>query len=254
MASDGAADDSKSPTVKVASLERALSVLKVFETADDALSLADIAAATGLYKSTILRLMLSFEEFGYIRRTEDGRYTLGPGVLRLGVKYRNQFRLDQAVNAALVRLVESGTESASFHVRDGEYRVCIARVDSHHPTLDRVKVGDMRPLALGAASKIIRAFDQAKADPTLEDVRRNHIALSFGELDPACWAIAAPVFTVSGRLLGAISLSGPKERFTPEAIAAMTAHLQAAARHLSDQAMLDSAIATSGPGRLLLMR
>lgn len=252
MSSSTPPDDAKAAGPKVASLERALSVLKVFETAEEAVTLADLANATGQYKSTILRLMLSFEDFGYIRRTEDGRYSLGPGALRLGVKYRSQFRLDQAVNDALKRLVASGTESASFHVRDGEYRICIARVDSNHPTLDRVKVGDMRPLALGAASKIIRAFDQAQSDPALEDVRRNHVALSFGELDPACWAISAPVFSISGRLLGAISLSGPKERFTPEAIAAMTAHLQAAARHLSDQAIADSAIATSGPGRILL--
>jgi DNA-binding IclR family transcriptional regulator len=245
MAPNDVAEDAKGAALKVASLERALSVLKVFETADNPISLAEISQGTELYKSTILRFLLSFEAYGYIRRTEDGLYVLGPGAFRLGLKYRSQFRLDAVLTAVLKKLVDQGTESASFHVRDGDQRVCVARVDSHHPTLDRVSIGDMRPL-IGAAGKIIRAFDDETIDPDLESVRHNGIALSYGEIDPACWALAAPVVAIGGKLLGAISLSGPKERFTPEAIAAMSVNLQRAVRELSDQAIADSSFSAAG--------
>jgi len=40
----------------VAALDRAIAILDAFTTADRSLSLAEIAARTGLYKSTILRL------------------------------------------------------------------------------------------------------------------------------------------------------------------------------------------------------
>lgn len=246
MTNDKETKKTKNANLKVASLERALSVLKVFETADNPVSLAEIASITGLYKSMILRFLLSFEGFGYIRRTDEGLYVLGPRLYRLGTKYYKQFNLDLALQSVLKQLVELGTESASFHIRDGDYRLCIARQDSYHPTLDRVKVGDMRPLSLGAAGKIILAFDEEHSDPALEDIRNNHIALSYGDIDPACWAIAAPVFVISGSLLGAISLSGPKERFTPDAIENMTKHLRQAAIDLSDQAIANNSAVTNG--------
>ncbi|WP_166802514.1 IclR family transcriptional regulator [Microvirga pakistanensis] len=233
-------------------MERALTVLKVFETKDEPVTLSHIAIETGLYKSTILRLLLSFEGFGYIRRTEEGLYTLGPGVFRLGVKYRKQFRLDTALNAVLQGLVDQGTESASFHIREGHNRVCIARIDSNHPTLDRVSVGDVRPLTLGAASKVIRAFSDNLSDPEFEDVRQSRIAFSYGEIDPSCWAIASPVFTISGRVLGAISLSGPKERFTQEAILRMRTLLLDAAKELSDMAIADNLVSPAGQYRVLV--
>ena len=40
----------------VAALDRAIAILDAFAAADRSLSLAEIAARTGLYKSTILRL------------------------------------------------------------------------------------------------------------------------------------------------------------------------------------------------------
>lgn len=95
------ASATKTEAPKVASLERALSVLKVFETASEPVSLARIATDTGLYKSTILRLIASFEDFGYLRRTDNGTYALGPAAFRLGTRYREQFRLDDVLEETL---------------------------------------------------------------------------------------------------------------------------------------------------------
>ena len=228
-------------------------MLKVFETADGPVTLAELAARTGLYKSTILRLIASFEDFGHIRRLPDGTYALGPAVFRLGARYRRQFRLDDLVDATLQHLVDNGTESASFHIPDGEHRLCIARVDSSHPTLDRVSVGDLRPMTLGAAGKVISAH-LSPDDPALAQVRAEGIALSFGELDPSCAAIATPVFGGGGRLLGAISLSGASDRFTPEAIARMRALLLDAARDLSELAVADEVARPRGEFRVIAVR
>lgn len=248
------ASATKTEAPKVASLERALSVLKVFETASEPVSLARIATDTGLYKSTILRLIASFEDFGYLRRTDNGTYALGPAAFRLGTRYREQFRLDDVLEETLTRLVENGTESASFHIRDGEHRLCIARVDSRHSTLDRVNVGDLLPLARGAAGKVIRAFSDPEPDAALDDVRTEGLALSCGEVDPACSAIAAPVFGEGGELIGAISLSGPKERFNDETIASMRTLLLQATKELSELAITDDMVIPRKGFRLLTRR
>src|SRR5215467_14129680 len=116
--------------LKVAALERALSILQVFETEPAPVTLARLSEVTGLYKSTILRLLGSFEGFGYIRRTPEGTYAPGPAAFRLGMAYKTSFHLDAAIDAALRNLVDEGTESASFHVLDGNRRLCTFRINS----------------------------------------------------------------------------------------------------------------------------
>jgi DNA-binding IclR family transcriptional regulator len=230
--------------LKVAALERALSILKVFETEPAPVTLARLSEATGLYKSTILRLLGSFEGFGYIRRTPEGAYAPGPAAFRLGMAYKASFQLDAAIDAALRHLVADGTESASFHVLDGDRRLCTFRVNSSHPTLDTIKAGDTLPLDRGAAGKILRAFADHPLDPGLEKVRRQGYAYSDGERDPSCAALAAPVFGLDHELVGAVSLSGPRERFTKSTIARMTKLLLAATVGLSQLAIEGGRIKT----------
>lgn len=226
----------KADGLKVAALERALSVLAVFERFPGPVSLARIADATGLYKSTILRFMVSFETHGYVQRLPDGQYKVGPTLFRLGAVFGKTQSSRELILSTLERLVAQGTESASFHVRDGQQRLCLYRVDSHHTTLDTVKAGNHLPLDRGAAGKVLLAWTGGRGKD-LARVREEGCAISRGERDPACWALAAPVFGREGVLLGAISLSGPKERFTPENIARMMEVLRHEAAACSSQAV-----------------
>lgn len=62
---------------RVQSVERALMILNTFRTGEDAWTLAQLAEKTGLYKSTILRILGSLERFGYVMRGEDGLHRPG---------------------------------------------------------------------------------------------------------------------------------------------------------------------------------
>ena len=206
----------------VAAVNRALSILQAFEGETEALTLALLARRTGLYKSTLLRLIASLQAFGYIVQLPTGRYQLGPTPFRLGAVYQRANRLHDHVMPVLRRLVAEGTESPSFHVRhDQKLRLCVFRVDSQHSTLDRVEAGGLLPLDRGAAGKVILAFDGAPNE-ALNEIRRNFLGMSFGERDPDCAGIAAPVFGPDNKLIGALSVSGPKPRFTPESKARMS--------------------------------
>lgn len=216
----------------VAAVERALAILDVFADAEAPLRLAEIAAATGLYKSTVLRLMVSLERFGYLRRDGDGRYLLGATPLKLGRAYQRGFDLGAHVLPALQALVEAGTESASFHVREGAVRLCLYRIDSAHSTLDRVAEGMEMPLERGAPGRVLLAF-AGEAGKDFETIRRDHIAVSMGERDPHCGAVAAPVFGAGETLLGALSVSGPLERFTEDRVAWQRDELRRAATRLT---------------------
>lgn len=194
----------------VAAVDRALSILAAIEAAPIPRTLAEVAAATGLYKSTILRLMGSVEAAGLIARLPDGRYGLGPAACRLGISYERANPVASHAMPVLQALVAAGSESASFHVRlDAVSRLCVLRVDSAHSTLDRVSAGDVLPLDRGAPGGVLSAGADAPA-----------FVVSLGERDSGCAAMAAPVFGADGSLRGALSLSGARERFTESMIEA----------------------------------
>lgn len=195
----------------VAAVDRAFSILSDFDEEGAATTLADLSSRTGLYKSTILRLLASLMAAGMVSREPDGRYSLGPTALRLGQIYQRSAGLERTLLPIMKDLVAQGSESPSLHVRqDGEHRICILRVDSDHSTLDRVRAGILRPLDRGAAGHVLRAFGE-EAEPT--EVRIAGLATSLGETESDCAGVSAPVFVASGVLFGALSLSGPRLRF-----------------------------------------
>lgn len=205
----------------VAAVDRALSIALALEAARGPMSLGEIAEATGLYKSSILRLMVSLMRAGLVVRGRDQAYALGPLAWRLGKAYERSAPLEEHLLPLMRELVAQGTESPSFHVRhDDERRLCVLRLDSHHSTLDRIRAGDLLPMSVGAPGKVLREPGGPSAPPALHE--------SYGERDASCAAVAGPVYGPGGQLMGALSLSGPLERFTPGAVDQMKTRLLAA--------------------------
>jgi DNA-binding IclR family transcriptional regulator len=217
----------------VAAVERALALVAAIETADSAITLAELAVKTGFYKSTILRLLQSLTREGYVTRLPDGRYDLGPTAFRLGAAFERKNSIQHHVLPALQELIDLGTESASFHVRqDAETRLCLFRVNSHHPTLDRVEAGGIYPLRFGAAGHIILAY-QGERGARYDAIRAECSNVSLGERDGSCAAVATPVFGPHNVLVGVISLSGPRERFGSDAISQMKQKMLPIAQRLT---------------------
>lgn len=193
----------------VAAVDRALSILDAMT--EEKISLAELSKRTGLYKSTVLRLTKSLERFGYILRTEDGSYRLGSKVLYLGSLYQRNFRTSEIVPPILRGIVDELKEGASFYIADGEHRIVLHRVDASRTVRDSVHEGDRLPMAQGAAGHVLRAFNGARGE-RYDRVRDAMYAASFGERDPEIAAFACPVFGHGNRLVGAISVSGPRYR------------------------------------------
>ena len=157
------------------------------------LSLAEIAKRTGLYKSTVLRLIKSLEKFGYMHRSNDGAYQLGSKTLFLGRCTSATSVPADVVPAVLRQVVDQLGGRCSLYVRDGDYRVCLHRIDSTHAVRYAVHEGDRLPLTVGASSHVIRAFDGA-VGARYEQIRRDMYSASYGERDPETAAVACPVF------------------------------------------------------------
>jgi len=216
-----------------ASVDRALSLLTAFRAGESALSLAELAERTRLYKSTALRLLASLEHARLLQRAQDGRYALGPEVARLQSIYAASFSLEAQVLPALQALVAATRESAAFHVRQGEHRLCLYRVDSPQLLRDHIRAGDVLPLDRGAGGRVLLAFGSGGGarGKLYEQIRRDGVYATSGDRVPGLTGISAPVWGAAGELLGALTLTLPDTRAKP-------AHVQTvreSARRLSQR-------------------
>jgi DNA-binding IclR family transcriptional regulator len=191
---------------RVEAVERALSILEAFGERADRLTLARLAEETGLYKSTILRLAASLERYGYLNRSEEGLFRLGPSLWRLGSIYRRGFDLGEQIRPELRRLVEATGETASFYVRERNERVCLYRENSSHAIRHHLDEGSRLPLDRGAAGHVLKAFGGGN-DEFGRATRRAGFYVSVGERNPDVSAVAAPVFGPSKELRGALAVS-----------------------------------------------
>ena len=219
----------------VAALERGLAILDAFSAGAGTLSLAELAAATGLYKSTILRLCASLLRLGFLQRLDDGRYRLGPAVFQLGRRYQQAFRLGDVVLPVLRELVARSGETASFYVRDGERDTCLFRVESPRPIRDAgAGEGDTFPIDGSAGSRVLSAFLGARGAQH-EAVRRQVVMVARQSKRVAgAAAVICPVFGVDNTLAGTLVLSGPESRFSDAAAAAMEALIREQAAALTN--------------------
>jgi DNA-binding IclR family transcriptional regulator len=197
------------PADGVGAVDRALSILFVFQPGEASLTLAEIARRTGLYKSTLLRLMASLERARLLLRAgEEARWSLGPALVGLGLRAEAAAPLRALLPPVLRRMAAASGESASFFIRDGAQRLCLMREEGSHAVRDTIRPGSLLPLERGAAGHVLTAA-------------RPGLVVTIGERDAELAAVAAPVLGREAVLLGALCLSGTATRLR------QTAHRQA---------------------------
>ncbi|TKC81301.1 IclR family transcriptional regulator [Trinickia terrae] len=224
----------------VAALDRAFSILFAFRPEDRGLSLAELAARTGLYKSTILRLVASLIHHRLLVRFDDGRYQIGPATLQLSAIYQRGMQLADVILPLMRCLRDASGESVSFYVRQKDVRVCLHRVDSTHAIRDHVREGDVLPLDRGSGGRVLSAFGGARG-ALHERVRRECCCTSSGERDAETAGISAPVFSAEQPLAGALTLAGPRSRVDEALMKRMRRPLLEAALEASEMLGGDAA-------------
>ncbi len=226
--------DSQAAAGGAAAVDRALSLLRVFQAGDCALSLNELASRTRLYKSTALRQLASLEHAGFVQRLADGSYALGSELARLGSLYAASFSLERVVLPALQALVNETRESAAYHVLQGQAprqsRLCLLRVDSPQSVRDNIRAGDILPLDKGSGARILIAFSAHETCPGgLNDakiipqnmpdqnisalIREQGFFAAVGDRLADVAGISAPVFKRDGSIAGALTLTMPAHRY-----------------------------------------
>ncbi|MFB9274941.1 IclR family transcriptional regulator [Cohnella cellulosilytica] len=219
----------------VRAVERALDVLLCFASGHE-WGLTEIAVKVGLHKSTIHRLLATLEDRGFVTRDPSTeKYRLGLSVLELSANLSRSDDPSVVLLPEMERLRDELSETVSLYVRDRSERVRIQAVQSTQAIRRVATVGARLPLSVGASSKVLLAFadpgvrDAVLSDPAwpaqldreifvkqLDDILAAGYATSFEEREPGAAAVSAPIFNRSGKLVAALSVSGPSNRLTPE--------------------------------------
>ncbi|SIQ38414.1 IclR family transcriptional regulator [Pseudacidovorax sp. RU35E] len=216
----------------VIAVTRALSLMEAFEVGESALSLAELSRRCGMHKTTVLRLARTLAQSHYMVQTDSGQWRLGPAAGWLGARYQAGFDVNNVVEPALHDLVKLTGESASFYVREGDIRSCVARVEGPQSVRHNVRIGERLPLDRGAPGRVILAFSGAKGEP-YEAIRTCGYQISMGEREAEVSSVAAPVFRSGWHLLGSMCISGPSSRLTRDRLEKYARNVVAAANHLS---------------------
>lgn len=211
------ADDHVAPG-GVAAVDRALSILTCFHLTQATLSLGQLAESTRLHKSTLLRLIASLAHAGFIQRGEDGRYSIGPSVAQLQSAHHASFSLQAVVMPTLRLLAAKTEESAAFHVRRGDARICLYRVDSSQAIRDHVRPGDVLPLERGAGGRVLLAYSHhsrrsAEFKAMCAELQAHGVIGLREDRTPGVAGISAPVFDATGAIAGALTVTMPDYRY-----------------------------------------
>lgn len=237
-------------------LVKGLGIIELLAHSARPLGLSEIATTLDLAKSNVHRLMQGLTEAHYIVRDErTGRYSASIKLWELGSAVLA--RLDLRVHAEQVmdRLLAETRETVHLSVLDGDEVVYVHKLDSPNPVRAYTQIGGRAMAHCVATGKAMLAFrpqavleriSQSLQGPTsatvvdpkkfLQEMARIRVqgfALNRGEWNENVYGIASPVTDVSGSLVAALGLSGPKERFKPAQIKIFTPLIVEAAAQVS---------------------
>jgi DNA-binding IclR family transcriptional regulator len=244
--------DAQGESHGVRSVQRALDILGLLTETQPAVSIAEIVRATGLAKTTVIRLVQTLEQNGLLWATAKG-YMAGPGLWRWAHLAKESWELPPETKELMRGLAQRQRETVNLYVVRDIYRVCVAQQESPQPLRHVVRVGDELPMWAGASSKVLlreatpllltRIARSSPYGPDHAGTLRTQIdeaavqgfAFSHGEREAGLSAVAVPVVSRTGSVVAALSLSGPTVRFPDERVQEFVQALTEVADHMAER-------------------
>jgi IclR family transcriptional regulator, pca regulon regulatory protein len=214
----------------IEAVERALRVLQIFSHDHPTLTLTECAELTGLSRATTRRILMTFEELGYVRRS-DRQFFLTPRVLQLGYGYLGSLPFWDHAQTHMRDLADKVKESCSVATLDGEDIVYVARVPSRHQAAITLSVGSRLPAYTTSMGHVLLAglpdaelqhyvetvdlkvltsrtiIDRSKLFDELLRVRSQGYSINDQEREMGVRSVAAPIRGRTGNVIAALNIS-----------------------------------------------
>ncbi len=248
--------DTRPPQGAQAAL-RAIRLLKLFTAERPEMSLAELSRGSGLNKTTTHRLLRALQSENLIERNPaTSAYSLGPGLMALGVQALSSSDLRRRVRPILKALARSSGETATLEVPVGDSMLILDEVAGSYVLGAAGNVGTRWPLHATSTGKALLAFDENGLErleaplkaltaktlvdreafhPQLIEIRKRGYAVSVDELEEGYAAVATVIRGALGDVQGTISIGGPTQRLNAVRRAELGAALCEAAQHLAPE-------------------
>lgn len=216
---------------------RTLNVLRVLGQAERGMSLQELCDVLSIPLGSMHRVLSVLSDERFITRSQTNKkYFLGPAARELANEGTRPHGALVAPHPALGNLADVTGETVFMTELVGDRAICISLVEGQYPLRLFVRIGQEMPLHAAASARVLLAdLDDStvigllarhpmtaftKETPaTIEDVvehltmiRARGYDVCDDELDKGVWAVAAPVYTSTGRICASVTLAAPSGR------------------------------------------
>jgi IclR family transcriptional regulator, KDG regulon repressor len=230
----------------VKSVSRALDIITLISLKKNGLGVTEIANQIDINKSSVYRILSTLVQYGYIEQdSETGKYKLGYKFLEISSKLLESIDLRAEARPFLQELENETNEVIHLVVYDQGEVVYIEKLEGNETLRMHSKVGKRAPMHCTSVGKAILAHLPSSivsdilerkgmpvhTDKTITDkdefmkelgqVRQKGYALDLEENEYGITCVAAPIFDHLGKVIAAVSISGPTMRMTDERLDAL---------------------------------
>ena len=214
--------------------------------------LGELAVYLKQPKSTVHRNLQSLKRYELVEQDRiTNLYSLGFKAWLFAQSARPYTSIRRKTKPYLEKLAETSQETTFFTVVENVHGLCVDRVERGQGLRFSMEIGSTAPLQLGASNLVLLAhLEPAQQDLVLnhwlgngaerlrlrndlETVCRQGYTYTVAQLTPGVAAIAVPVLSEKGQLLGGLSIGGYAERFTSEVAESLLTDLFEASRSLA---------------------
>jgi IclR family acetate operon transcriptional repressor len=242
------------------SVDRAIAVLKAFNEEEPELGVTELSQRLELPKSTVYRLLASFQREGIVdQNPETEKYRLGIELVSLAGLVLKQIDVRQVARPYLRSLAEAFEETVNLTVLTGDGKVInIDGISSPRMVRNVGWIGrEMLPHCISGGKALLAHLSQQRlerilakglprftektiTDPIvlreeLKRVRQQGYAVAQEELEVGLSAVAAPIWNHEGKVVAALSVSGPSFRLSSEKIPELAKLTRQTANDISHQ-------------------
>lgn len=223
------------PVIQV--IERIFSLIDVLASREEAMSLKEISAKTGLHPSTTHRILNDLAVGRYVDRPEAGSYRLGMRLLELGNLVKGRLNVRDAALTPMRELHKLTQQPVNLSMRQGDEIVYVERAFSERSGMQVVRaIGGRAPLHLTSTGKLFLAADDPQRvrsyatrtglaghtrnsitqlpllERELSKARQYGMARDNEELELGVRCMAAGIYDDQGKLVAGLSISAPADR------------------------------------------
>jgi DNA-binding IclR family transcriptional regulator len=223
-------------------LGRALEVLEALARRRDGATLSGLSRSLGSPKSSLLYLLRPMTRLGYLVRSPDGHYRLGPVAFTLAMAVLSNRELPEMARPFLEDLAATSGETALLATMAGDApaAVYIDKVESQNTVRYTARIGERRPLYCSAIGKLLLAYltpakrqeylkttrlkaltpktpvSRAVLRRELDEIRSTGLSVSVDEIAQGAAGMAAPIFDRHGQVVAGLVLGAPSQRVLAE--------------------------------------